>query len=93
MVIIHLITYIAYLISVLIYYIFEDMYESNEWNLKTETEFYVARTFSFLLLMLVEAVLIYIFWGLSKTWVEFEENKSDEDGEHETVTYDNHSEV
>ncbi len=79
MVIIHVITFAAYLVSVIIYYVFDELYVTNDWSEKRETQFYISRTSSFLLLVLVEGVLIYIFWGLSRNWIEFEETNSEYD--------------
>ena len=47
----------------------------------------MARTISYSLLVVVESVLIYIFWGLSRTWTEFEETQSGEE-DVDTVTMD-----
>ncbi len=80
MVIVHIITFAIYLVSVLIYYIFDDLWTDPD-NLKEENEFYSSRTLSFLLMVIVEGVLIFIFWGLSKQWIEFEETDSIIDGD------------
>ncbi len=87
MVIVHIITFAIYLVSVLIYYIFDDLWTDAD-NLKEENEFYSSRTLSFILMVIVEGVLIFIFWGLSKQWIEFEETESIFEGDEITLLRD-----
>ena len=87
MVIVHIITFAIYLVSVLIYYIFDDLWTDGD-NLKQENEYYSTRTLSFVLMVIVESVLIFIFWGLSKQWIEFEETESVFEGDEITLLRD-----
>ena len=73
MVVIHFITFAIYLCSLIIYYVFDYIYDTQVSN-QGENNFYIARTISFVLLAQVEIVLVYIFWGLT-TFYEKEQKE------------------
>ena len=65
MILVHFVTFVAYVASVALKYIFDFIYLEKNLSEKAKDEYYVARTVSFVLLFNVQAVLIYIFWNLS----------------------------
>ena len=65
MILVHFVTFVAYVASVALKYIFDFIYLKKNFSEKAKDEYYVARTVSFVLLFNVQAVLIYIFWNLS----------------------------
>ena len=60
MITIHIVTFLSYLVSVIILYIFDWLYTKGQTK-ADENQFYVAMTISFMLNFVVQCVLIYIF--------------------------------
>ena len=60
MITIHIVTFLIYLVSVIILYIFDWLYTKGQTK-ADENQFYVAMTISFMLNFVVQCVLIYIF--------------------------------
>ena len=60
MISIHIVTFLIYLVSVIILYIFDWLYTKGQTK-ADENQFYVAMTISFMLNFVVQCVLIYIF--------------------------------
>ena len=82
MIIIHIITYIVYLISLGIYYALFAFWDKREDN--QENKVFLAWGVATLLLFLVQLVLIYIFWSLSKVKSNSDES---EDMSPEEIVY------
>ena len=75
MAIIHLATFSAYIVAQIIYYVMCTQWDSAN-NTKQENSYYVSWSLSVVLLTAAQLTLIYIFWGLSETWIEFDEEKT-----------------
>jgi len=75
MIVVHIITFVVYLGSVAIFYIFYGLWDNV--NASAENKVFVSWAFSNIFCALVQLVLIYLFWNLSKvSKSEEEENGS-----------------
>ena len=74
MAIIHIATFAAYIVAQIIYYVMSTQWDSA--SSKQENSYYVSWSLSVVLLTAAQLTLIYIFWGLSETWIEFDEEKT-----------------
>jgi len=64
MIIFHIISFIVYLVSIIITYVFFYLWKDPN-NIKQEIEFFISWSIAVILLSFAQGVLIYIFWGLS----------------------------
>ena len=66
MIVLHFITMLVYLISVITYYIFFAEWDGDDDNKREENKVFCTWAICQILLTLVEFVLICLFWGVSK---------------------------
>jgi len=93
MIIFHIITFSLYLVSIAIYYVFYYLWDNNSTK-RQMNEFYISWSIATVLLALAQGVLIYIFWGLSKEWIAFEDKGTeDHDVDADSMSEHRESEV
>ena len=65
MIIVHIITFVVYLLSLSITYMY--YYQWNDESLESENKVFISYSVSCILLFFIQLVLIYIFYGLGKS--------------------------
>ena len=66
MISIHFCAFVAYLVSIILRYILSYLWQADDASLLKENEYYVACCLQVTLSFIVQSVLTYIFWSLSK---------------------------
>ena len=91
MIVTHFITFVIYLLSVIVYYSFYATWHDAS-DTKHTNEFYATWTLSVIFMTIVQAVLIYICWVLSADdhWIDTDETVQTTTRESETAAEDHH---